>query len=189
MDSSIATSFVSFLIFSLTSAFEDQRNVTAKPGDTVTLQCRSPRGEAVKLLEWSRPELKTDGYVYFYRDEHSYEDSQHPTVRGRVQLRDPEMKDGDASVILKNVNINDTGTYECRIIISNTEGRDVETKHIIQLNVTRDNTMIVICLSVTGVLLVLLLGISSFIYIRKSKEPVMRSYQPPPETESVPQQV
>ncbi|XP_044198227.1 coxsackievirus and adenovirus receptor homolog [Thunnus albacares] len=136
MDSSTATLFVSFLIFSLTYTFEDQREITAKPGDDVTLPCWSPRGEAVILLEWSKPELKTDGYVFLYRNERSYENYQHPTVRGRVQLSDPEMKDGNVSVILKNVTINDAGTYECHVVISNPEGRDVETKDFIQLNVT-----------------------------------------------------
>eukprot|EP00064_Thunnus_orientalis_P024876 superscaffoldBa00011381_g25191 len=74
-----------------------QREITAKPGDDVTLQCRSPRDEAITLLEWSRPDL-LDSYVFLYRNERSYENYQHPTVRGRVQLRDPEMKDGDVSV-------------------------------------------------------------------------------------------
>ena len=94
----------------------DQQNVTAKPGDNVILQCQSPRDEAITVLEWSRPDL-SDGYVFFYRNKRSYEDYQHPTVRGRVQLRDPEMKGRDVSVILKNVTIKDTETYECHVSV------------------------------------------------------------------------
>eukprot|EP00064_Thunnus_orientalis_P022494 superscaffoldBa00007615_g22692 len=92
-----------------------------KPGDDVTLQCQSPRDEAYTLLAWSRPDLKTDDYVFFFRDDRSYEHYQHPSFRGRVQLRDPEMKDGDVSVILKNVTINDTGTYKCRVSVTQLE--------------------------------------------------------------------
>ncbi|XP_062301220.1 uncharacterized protein LOC134006147 isoform X1 [Scomber scombrus] len=131
--------FLPLLIFSLTSASKDQREINVTPGDDVTLPCQSPNDKAITLLEWSRPELKEDGYVFFYRNDRSYESYQHTTVLGRVQLRDASMKDGDLSVILQKVNINDTGKYECRIINSNTEGRErdyTETKHVIHLNVT-----------------------------------------------------
>ncbi|XP_053199712.1 sodium channel subunit beta-3-like isoform X2 [Scomber japonicus] len=131
--------FLPLLIFYLTSASQDQREINVKPGDNVTLPCQSPNDKAITLLEWSRPELKEDGYVFFYRNDRSYESYQHATVVGRVQLKDASMKDGDLSVILKNVNINDTGIYECRIINSNTEGRErdyTETKHVIHLTVT-----------------------------------------------------
>ncbi len=108
-----------------------------KPGQDVPLQCRGPTDASVKLLEWSRTDLKSDGYVFFYRNERSYENYQHPSFRGRVELRDPEMKDGDFSVILKNVTINDTGTYECGAII-NTSNKTTHSKikHLINLTVT-----------------------------------------------------
>ncbi|KAL4008192.1 hypothetical protein ACER0C_002044 [Sarotherodon galilaeus] len=35
---------------------------------------------------------------------------------GRVDLQDRQMKDGDVSLILRDVTINDTGIYECRVI-------------------------------------------------------------------------
>ncbi|XP_067436523.1 programmed cell death 1 ligand 1-like [Thunnus thynnus] len=96
-------------------SFTVSAEITVKPGDDVTLQCQSPRGEAITLLMWSRPDLKTDDYVFFFRENRLYEKYQHPSFRGRVQLRDREMKDGNVSVILMNVIINDTGTYECRV--------------------------------------------------------------------------
>ncbi|XP_067436522.1 coxsackievirus and adenovirus receptor homolog [Thunnus thynnus] len=91
--------------------------IKVKPGENVTLQCQSPKDEAIILFEWSRPDLKKDGYVFFLRENRPYENYQHPSFRGRVQLRDPEMKDGNVSVTLKKVNINDTGTYECRVSV------------------------------------------------------------------------
>ncbi|XP_033182626.1 protein turtle-like, partial [Anabas testudineus] len=91
--------------------------ITAKPGEDVTLQCQGPRDEAVLMLRWTRADLTAeDGYVFFMREKHlSHEKYQLESYRGRVELKDPEMKDGDVSVILKNVNINDAGTYECYV--------------------------------------------------------------------------
>ncbi|XP_044198198.1 nectin-4-like [Thunnus albacares] len=105
--------------------------ITVKPGENVTLQCLSPRGEAITALMWIRLDLKTDGYVFFFRENRSYENYQHPSFHGRVQLRDPEMKDGDVSVILKNVNINDTGTYKCRVSDGNKGSEHTNTINLI----------------------------------------------------------
>ncbi|KAK2811386.1 hypothetical protein Q5P01_000234 [Channa striata] len=40
------------------------------------------------------------------------------------------MKDGDTSVILKNVSINDAGSYHCRIIFANTGGDVTELRNL-----------------------------------------------------------
>ncbi|XP_028998866.1 hyaluronan and proteoglycan link protein 4-like [Betta splendens] len=106
------------------STAEDLKEVTAQPGDNVVLQCRGSSHGAVDLLEWSRTDLKSE-YVFYYRDGLVYDDSQHKAFHGRVELKDAQMKDGDASVVLKNVTIRDTGTYECRVIQGNT--RSVRT--------------------------------------------------------------
>uniref|UniRef100_A0AAQ6IM14 Ig-like domain-containing protein n=1 Tax=Anabas testudineus TaxID=64144 RepID=A0AAQ6IM14_ANATE len=100
-----------------TSCLFKSQEITAKPGEDVTLQCQGPRDEAVLMLRWTRADLTAeDGYVFFTREKHlSHEKYQHESYRGRVKLKDPEMKDGDVSVILKNVTINDTGTYECYV--------------------------------------------------------------------------
>ncbi|KAI4790560.1 hypothetical protein KUCAC02_027775 [Chaenocephalus aceratus] len=84
----------------------------ATSGQNVTLQCSSSTDAAITLLEWKRPGLEEDS-VFFFRDNRLIESIQDPRYRGRVQLKDPEMKNGDASVLLKNVDIEDTGTYEC----------------------------------------------------------------------------
>uniref|UniRef100_A0A669B3X6 Ig-like domain-containing protein n=1 Tax=Oreochromis niloticus TaxID=8128 RepID=A0A669B3X6_ORENI len=113
--------------------------MTVWPGQNATLECRGSSDLMISVVQWRKPDLKPDSYVFFYRKPHSYENYQHESFKGRVDLREPSMKDGDASVILRNVSISDTGTYECEIITSNTRsGERVirEFKHSINLTVT-----------------------------------------------------
>ncbi|KAG7236254.1 hypothetical protein INR49_001170 [Caranx melampygus] len=58
---------------------------------------------------------------------------QHPSFVDRVELRDPGMKDGDVSVILKNVTVNDTGSYESHVLLSGTGSS--ELRCIIHLSI------------------------------------------------------
>ncbi|XP_071403596.1 butyrophilin subfamily 2 member A2-like [Centroberyx affinis] len=88
--------------------------VTAYTGQDVTLKCQSPNNAPIIVLEWTRPDLEPE-YVFFYRDRRIYPSYQNPSFAGRVELSDREMKNGDLSLILKNVNGNDNGTYECRV--------------------------------------------------------------------------
>ncbi|XP_053199233.1 coxsackievirus and adenovirus receptor homolog [Scomber japonicus] len=129
------------LMWSLVSSLDDQQAIKVKSGDDVILPCHSPtRNEAIVLLEWSRSDLMTEinGYVLFVKENRQYNAFQYPSFRGRVQLQDPDVKDGDVSVTLKNVNISDTGTYECHVISGNREtaGRETDHSELIQLTVT-----------------------------------------------------
>lgn len=63
------------------------------------------------MLRWKKQDEQR--YVLFIRENRIYENLQDPSYKGRVELKDPEMKNGELSVILKNVTVNDTGTYEC----------------------------------------------------------------------------
>uniref|UniRef100_A0AAZ1XZR5 B30.2/SPRY domain-containing protein n=1 Tax=Oreochromis aureus TaxID=47969 RepID=A0AAZ1XZR5_OREAU len=85
----------------------------SESGQNVTLTCRAANNNTI-VVEWSRADL--DEYVLLYRDEGSVLEEQHPSFKNRVDLQDRQMKDGDVSLILKDVMINDTGTYECRVI-------------------------------------------------------------------------
>ncbi|XP_038554124.1 coxsackievirus and adenovirus receptor homolog [Micropterus salmoides] len=101
---------------------QETQEVMVKPGEDATLQCQSHRGADITVIKWIRPDLKSDdGFVFFFKDGRSHENYQHPSFHGRVELRDPEMKNGD--VILKNVTTNNTGTYECRVREENSPGK------------------------------------------------------------------
>ncbi|CAI5660649.1 unnamed protein product [Oreochromis niloticus] len=66
------------------------------------------------MLKWNKPDLQPPNYVLYFRQDRFYDDFQHEFFKGRVTLKDPEWKKtGNLSVILKNVTMNDTGTYEC----------------------------------------------------------------------------
>ncbi|XP_031602047.2 uncharacterized protein LOC116325340 [Oreochromis aureus] len=138
----VANIAIFFLHFVPFAAPLDQE-VTASPGEDAILQCQGPRDVEITLLEWSKPEL-SDVYVFFYRNQRLYENYQHVFFKGRVELRDPSMKDGDCSVILRNVSIRDTGTYRCRITTGNTrkiKGIQSEFKHSINLTVRASGFM------------------------------------------------
>ncbi|CAI5678505.1 unnamed protein product [Oreochromis niloticus] len=92
----------------------DPKIITAVPGQkNVTLTCRAPNNNII-VVKWIRADLG-DEYVLLYQDEHFVLDEQHPSFKNRVDLQDRQMKDGDVSLILKNVTINDAGTYECGV--------------------------------------------------------------------------
>lgn len=78
-------------------------------GDDVTLPCRAPGPDSVDGLEWTRTDL--DRSVYLFRDGKPELTDQHRDYRGRCEL-----KDGTASLTLRNVTIADRGVYECRFI-------------------------------------------------------------------------
>ncbi|CAI5660558.1 unnamed protein product [Oreochromis niloticus] len=116
-----------------------QLELRVRPGQAATLQCWGPRDAHITLLEWSRPELISQGYVFFFQDQRSYENYQHESFKGRVQLRDSSMMDGDVTVIVRNVRVSDTGIYKCEITTSSTRNDErvvSEFKHSINLTVT-----------------------------------------------------
>ncbi|CAI5659987.1 unnamed protein product [Oreochromis niloticus] len=96
--------------------YADQKNITAESGQDVTLTCRAPNNNPISVLKWSRADRVGDEYVLLYKDDQFVPDDQHPSFKNRVDLQDRQMKDGDVSLILKNVTINDAGTYECVVI-------------------------------------------------------------------------
>ncbi|XP_039678392.1 coxsackievirus and adenovirus receptor-like [Perca fluviatilis] len=101
------------LLFLLPAAASDQEALTVYPGDDVTLPCQTDY-YPIGVVQWSRPDLKQE-YVLLYRDGHMDLYGQHPELYGRVDLVDRELKDGDVSLILKNVRGIDRGTYKCRV--------------------------------------------------------------------------
>ncbi|XP_026224970.1 junctional adhesion molecule B-like [Anabas testudineus] len=83
-----------------------QQIITARLGLNVILPCRTSSSAV------SRPDLELE-YVFFYRNKQS--DKTYLSFKDRVELVNSQIKDGNLSLILKNVTRSDAGTYECRV--------------------------------------------------------------------------
>lgn len=83
------------------------------------------------MLKWKKPGLQLH-HVFYLRHDHIHDDYQHGFLKGRVTLKDPEWKKtGNLSVILKNITMNDAGTYECHAGYNN----DVKLLSTVNLSV------------------------------------------------------
>ncbi|XP_028462196.1 tyrosine-protein kinase-like otk [Perca flavescens] len=107
------------LLFLLSEAASDLIEVPVHHGDDVILPCRTA-DPSISVVKWTRPDLVPDIVVY-YSDGHLTPEEQNPSFKDRVELVDRYLKDGDTSLILKNVRSIDAGTYECRVKTNDTE--------------------------------------------------------------------
>ncbi|XP_035802360.1 myelin-oligodendrocyte glycoprotein-like isoform X2 [Amphiprion ocellaris] len=112
---SAGTSELFYLICLLVCSCTAETNFKAELGQDLSLSWTIPEeNNPITAVECCRPEMKAK-YVLSYRDGRLDPENQHPSYKNRVDLQDKEMKDGKFTLILKNVNMEDTGTYECHI--------------------------------------------------------------------------
>uniref|UniRef100_A0A3Q2PVP8 Ig-like domain-containing protein n=1 Tax=Fundulus heteroclitus TaxID=8078 RepID=A0A3Q2PVP8_FUNHE len=101
-------------VLSMPPTRQRQKNITAILGQNIVLPCRAADSKPVIVLDWTRSNPGLQG-VFLFRDNTDF-DNQHEQFKNRVELQDRQMKNGDVSLVLKNVTAADRGTYKCRII-------------------------------------------------------------------------
>ncbi|CAK6978875.1 titin-like%2C partial [Scomber scombrus] len=122
---------ICFLSCSVSEDPQSLQPITVHPGDNVTLPCKAPNNTVIRAVEWIRSE--PDRLIFFKRDGRLNTADQDPSYVNRVQLKDDEMKNGELSLILNNVNSNDGGTYECLYVEE--RGYDqIKLSSFVQLN-------------------------------------------------------
>ncbi|CAI5660594.1 hepatitis A virus cellular receptor 2 homolog [Oreochromis niloticus] len=170
----------------LLSVTADQKIITVESGQNLTLPSRAPNeNKSITVVEWSRTDLGSE-HVLLYRDEQFEPEEQHPSFKNRVDLQDRQMKDGDVSLILKDVTTADSGTYECRVFMGGKGRRKrahlkTDPISIIRLSVSPGQSErragLMLSLSLVAVFVVSAVG---FLIYKKHKQQSQDSSQPSP---------
>lgn len=103
-------------------------DIRAVPGQNVTLPCRAPKSSPIIAIEWFKPG-EEETYLLLYRAGLVLPDGQHPAYRNRVAFQKEQTKDGDASVTLRAVMVEDSGTYTC--VVSQRETSQTRSRQIL----------------------------------------------------------
>ncbi|XP_028420279.1 butyrophilin subfamily 2 member A1-like [Perca flavescens] len=96
------------------------QSVLAAVGENVILPCHLEPAEDVtaRTLEWTRSDLDPR-LVHVWRDGQDLVKARNPFYRGRTSLFTDELKRGNISLKLSNVQPSDQGTYKCDIPLLN----------------------------------------------------------------------
>uniref|UniRef100_A0A672FP36 Ig-like domain-containing protein n=1 Tax=Salarias fasciatus TaxID=181472 RepID=A0A672FP36_SALFA len=100
-------------------------------GQNVTLPCQVLNYSGTfDAVMWNRPDLEKNHYVFLFKDGHINPEDQHDIYKNRVELKDRTMKDGDVSLIVKEVTFNDSGIFQC-FIQRETNNTDTDNNELI----------------------------------------------------------
>uniref|UniRef100_A0A3B5LV74 Ig-like domain-containing protein n=1 Tax=Xiphophorus couchianus TaxID=32473 RepID=A0A3B5LV74_9TELE len=91
--------------------------IKAAPGEDVIFQCSvSTEWDVSMSVEWTRPDLRHDSdkkYVLVYKSQDVDKSLTMESYIGRVFLFPEELQNGNVSLKITNVTVNDSGKYKC----------------------------------------------------------------------------
>ncbi|XP_026225523.1 fibroblast growth factor receptor-like [Anabas testudineus] len=105
--------------------------ITAEPGDTVTLPCKDLSERHFIAVKWIKLDLDEEETFFSSTDPDMYNDFDVSSgdlpisLENGVQLKNSEMRAGEMSLTLRNVNFSDTGTYKCLAFDQNTSSHQL----------------------------------------------------------------
>ncbi|MEQ2227137.1 hypothetical protein ILYODFUR_034684 [Ilyodon furcidens] len=124
---------VCLCLAAVVSASAEGQRLSAVVGGEVTLPCDATGYVPLKVVEWSRPDNNLE-YVLIFNNQTPDPDIPKQSYQGRVHLKNRE--NGDVSLVLKNVTVEDRGTYECYVLKkTNRQKRALQPISIIHLDV------------------------------------------------------
>ncbi|XP_014878859.1 sodium channel subunit beta-2-like [Poecilia latipinna] len=129
------------LVSGVSYTFSDQIDITVKPGQEAILPCRLTNSKLIKVVDWTRDDLGSDS-VLLYRSSQFVTDQQQ-SFKDRVDLKDRQMKNGDVSLVLRNVAPEDRGTYKCQVVYDEANKRNLKHVCIVNLEVARGSRILV----------------------------------------------
>lgn len=108
----------------------------------LTLQCRlePPIDVSARTSDWSRRDL--DGFVYVYRNKQDDHDAQMGRYRGRTTFDHVGLSEGNLTLKISSVQLNDSGQYRCYV-------PKLDTRCVITVNVG-ENTGLLLLFSQLG---------------------------------------
>ncbi|KAI3375643.1 hypothetical protein L3Q82_003951 [Scortum barcoo] len=89
--------------------------IQAFAGETAVLPCSISLQNDNPTVEWSKEGLKPDT-AFLYRDGCETYEIKNPAFRFRTNLFLEEMKNGNISLRISNLQLSDAGTYICTLV-------------------------------------------------------------------------
>uniref|UniRef100_A0A087XNZ5 Ig-like domain-containing protein n=1 Tax=Poecilia formosa TaxID=48698 RepID=A0A087XNZ5_POEFO len=123
-------------LYSLFISFSfGQIDITVKPGQEAILPCRLTNSGLIKVVDWTRDDLGSDSVLLFRSPQ--FVTYQQQSFKDQVDLKDRQMKNGDVSLVLRNVAPEDRGTYKCQVVYDEANKRNLKHVCIVNLEVAR----------------------------------------------------